>query len=70
MHQTLLIAFKAYILQFKSCLIKYGIITNYSDKCKIWECTTCEFINGLIIFSTLCDDALGSVFTYDTKTFS
>ena len=28
---------------------------------------TCIFINELINFSAVCEDALGSVFTYDTK---
>ena len=31
--------------KFKSGL-KYGTIDKYSDKCEIFECTTCEFING------------------------
>ena len=30
--------------KFKSGL-KYGTIDKYSDKCEIFECTTCEFIN-------------------------
>ena len=49
--------------KFKSGL-KCGIIDKYSDKCEVLECTTCEFINVLINFSTLFEDALGSVFTY------
>ena len=55
--------------KFKSGL-KYGTIDKYFDKCEIWECTTCEFINGLVNYSTLCKDALGPVFTYDTKALS
>ena len=55
--------------KFKSGL-QYSTIDKYSVKFEILECTTCEFINGRVNYSTLCKDVLGPAFTYDTKTLS